>query len=156
VGAGDLTDGKSVVERDGQRLLNHRGYAILSGDADGVAVFADGRIDEHGLRMAALDHVGFALVEEGFGEGVLLAVLLLKGSVCVGDADQLNFVVAREGVEKSVHMAVLEADNGDAKRGGIGLGGGDMGGGCEHQDGKKQADAKLKGGGHGHSPFSCG
>jgi hypothetical protein len=83
--------------------------------------------------MGALDHVSFTFVEEGFGEGVLLPVLVSEGRVGVGDSNQFNFVMARQGVEQSVYMPVLEADNGDAERGGISLRGGDFCGGREQK-----------------------
>ena len=68
-------NGQSVVERDGERLFDHDGDAVLGGDLDGMAMLGDGGVDENRLGVAALDHVGLALEEERVGELILLLVL---------------------------------------------------------------------------------
>ena len=72
----------------------------------------DGRIDEDGLRVRALQHRGFGRVEEIGGEVGAVDVMLAEGGVGFGDADELSFRVRCEVVEEALDVAMNEANDG--------------------------------------------
>ena len=66
--------------------------------------------------MGSLDHAGFARVKERLGQRIFSSVFGEESGVGVGDADQFDVGMLQESGEKSLHVAVGEADNGDAQR----------------------------------------
>ena len=145
--AGGAANGQGIVEREGERLFDHDRDAVLGGDFDGVAVFADGGVDQHGLGMAHLDHVGHGFEKQALGERVFLPDLGGQSGVGFGNAHQIHILVPRQGGEKALDMAVGQADDGhpEGRRRGL-LGRGQHRQGHGHQQSQQAHAGGAKGG----------
>jgi hypothetical protein len=108
------TDGEGVVKRDGEWLLDHDGDTVLRSYLDGMAVFSDGSVDENGLGVSHLNHIGHAAEEKGFRQRVFLLIFGEERRIGIGDAYQLDISVTGQGAKKAVHVAVFESDDGDS------------------------------------------
>src|SRR6185503_10146958 len=117
--ASDAADGLGIFKRDGERLLDHHGDAVLRGNFDGGTVLGNGGVDEDSVGAGALDHVGFGFVENLVRQRELLAVFRAEAGICIGDADELYVLMLRKLREEAGDMAVLEANDGDFQWSGL-------------------------------------
>ena len=120
--ARDFADGQGIFDGDGEGLLHHGGDAVFAREFNGRTMAGNGGVDQQSLRMGGLDH-GLGVGIEQAGRHVeSFCVAGGQGRIGLGNADQLDVVVQRNGMKKAADVAMHEAHNGDARGRGLGLG----------------------------------
>src|SRR6185503_515746 len=113
---GGTLDRKSVVDRNGERLLHHHGNVVAGGNFYYAAMFARIGVSENRLRLHSGEHLVEISVEQMRVELVLIGVAVGQLLVGLGDADNLNVATLGGGRKKAGNVAVSEACDGNAKR----------------------------------------
>lgn len=146
--AGGGADGEGVGEGCGEGLFDHGGNAVTCGGFDDFAMVLDGGVDEDGVGVLGVEHaVGIGVEQLGI-EVVFGGVAPGEGGIGLDDGDELGAGVIGESAKEALHMAVDEADDGDAD-GGSGGDGGSEGDGEEAEE--EGGEAKTESREHGES-----
>ncbi len=94
---------------DGKRLLHHDVNMARSRGFDDHRMVKGARECSDGLRLSVVEHLAQVREEEIRREMILVAVLLLQGSVWIVDADELYVLSLADGVEEAVDVTVVQA-----------------------------------------------
>ena len=113
---GGVGDGHSVGVADSQGLFHHDVHAEACAGFDDSAMIVRRRVDERGLRAGLLQHVVEAGVVDVGIETEQFRVSREKRLAGIGDTDDVDVSAVKILLEKSVDVAVNEADNNDAER----------------------------------------